>query len=39
MLAHVLSRRTVVDIHAVRAGKVRTGGIAAADFKLLRMPL
>ena len=33
---HFISRLTVVEMHSVFAGKVRTGVIAAADFQLLR---
>jgi predicted nucleic acid-binding protein len=36
---HFMSRLTVVEIHSVFAGKVRTGVIAAADFQLLRVQL
>jgi hypothetical protein len=36
---HFISRLTVVEMHSVFAGKVRTGVIAAADFHLLRVQL
>jgi uncharacterized protein len=36
---HFISRLTVVEIHSVFAGKVRTRVIAAADFELLRVQL
>lgn len=36
---HFISRLTVVEIHSVFAGKVRTRVIAAADFQLLRVQL
>ena len=36
---HFISRLTVVELHSVFAGKVRTGVITAAAFQLLRVQL